>query len=78
MQTIKTLTVLTNPEKRFVVGERYNGKVVGEIIDASCEWEDSIDFLYGVRDASGQPIARIENCPVIVEFQNPGEKESEE
>lgn len=68
MRLIQCLTVATTPPKRFEIGKEYNGRIVTEIKDTSCEWENSIDFMYDIKDKDGKPIARIENCPVILEF----------
>lgn len=68
-QTIRAITVIANPTRCFEVGCEYGGQIITEIKDVSCEWENSIDFVYHVMNENGHLIASIENCPVIAEYK---------
>lgn len=68
-QVIRAITIISNPLVIYEVGcTTKDGSVVYEIIDSSCEWENSIDFLYYIKDEDGELIATIENCPVLIEY----------
>jgi hypothetical protein len=70
MQVIQAITVVAIPQVRFEVGTEFNDRVIIEIKDDCTEWENSIDFMYRVKDEDGGIIASIENCPVVVEYKS--------
>ncbi|WP_135553277.1 hypothetical protein [Paenibacillus cymbidii] len=71
IQTIRSVTIVSNPCFIFALGAEHNGRIVAEIIDCGCEWESGLDFIYKVFDAQGDLIVAVENCPVIVEYDAP-------
>ncbi|WP_433943401.1 hypothetical protein [Paenibacillus sp. SN-8-1] len=65
MQVIQKLTVVSNPTRMFEVGNEVNGREVIEIKQVGTS-----DFSeFWVIDQNEKVIASIENCPVIVEWQ---------
>lgn len=70
---IQSITVVMVPPICFALGGQHNDRIISEIKDVTCEWENGMDFIYHVKDSDGGLIIAIENCPTIVEY-----KESEE
>lgn len=71
-QTISAIAVVSGPEWIwYQVGSKYNDRMVGEIVDKTAEFENSIEFMYEIRDTDGDVIAVLENCSVIVEYAKP-------
>jgi hypothetical protein len=66
MNKIKSIQItnLHNNGKLWEVGKCG----VFEILDKSSEYEDHIHALYYIQNKSGEMIAMVENCPVIVEY----------
>ena len=52
----------------YSVGCQVSGLTISEIKDMSLEFDDSRHGIYDCRDADGQLVATIDNCPVIVEY----------
>lgn len=69
MQLIQKLTVVYNPSRVFEVGNEINGRVVIEIKQVG---EDNFSEFW-VLDEDEKLIVSIENCPVIVEWQEVAE-----
>ncbi|MBO2942775.1 hypothetical protein JJQ72_02090 [Paenibacillus sp. F411] len=74
MQVIQKLTVVSNPTRFFEVGTEVNNR---EIIEIKQVGDDNISEFW-VIDENEQIIASIENCPVIVEWQNIAEHDQKE
>lgn len=51
-----------------VVGGTKHGKKVAKIRDVSQEYEDHVFSSYLIEDEDGSVLTRIENCPVLVEY----------
>ncbi|MED1948973.1 hypothetical protein [Brevibacillus centrosporus] len=68
---INSLTVVNGQSTReFIVGfTAVQNKRVAEIRDLSTEYEDHVFVGYTVRDESGNLLAEIINCPVVVEYE---------
>jgi hypothetical protein len=66
MQVIQKLTVVSNPTRIFEVGTEVNSR---EVIEIKQVGDDNISEFW-VIDENEQVIASVENCPVIVEWQN--------
>lgn len=69
MQIIQKLTVLSSPMRIFEVGTEQNGREVIEIEQIGATFEDHIHSEYVIKDENGDLISSIENCPVIVDYQ---------
>lgn len=65
MQVIQKLTVVSNPTRIFEVGTEVNGR---EVIEIKQVGDDNISEFW-VVDENENIIVSIENCPVIVEWQ---------
>lgn len=74
MQVIQKLTVVSNPTRIFEVGTEVNGR---EVIEIKQVGDDNISEFW-VIDENEQIIASVENCPVIVEWQNIAEHDQTE
>lgn len=62
---IKRIRVISSHEDiSYSVGDH-----IAEIKEACTEWENSIDHLYLVKDINGNLLVAIENCPVVVEYE---------
>ncbi|MGO4496471.1 hypothetical protein AB4114_11295 [Paenibacillus sp. 2RAB27] len=76
---IQSVTVASIPNRKYEVGcELSQGRVIIEIVDAGTEYEDHTESLYHVYGEDRKLIATIENCPVIVEYQQIVIDESED
>ncbi|WP_136604629.1 hypothetical protein [Paenibacillus dokdonensis] len=74
MQVIQKLTVISVPNHVYEVGTEINGREVIEIKQVG-----DADFSeFWVIDENEKVIISIENCPVIVEWQEVAEHEQEE
>ncbi|WP_342576552.1 hypothetical protein [Paenibacillus sp. FSL M8-0142] len=69
MQVIQKLTVVSNPTRIFEVGTEMNGR---EIIEIKQVGDENISEFW-VLDENEKLIVSIENCPVIVEWQEVAE-----
>ncbi|MBO2943615.1 hypothetical protein JJQ72_06435 [Paenibacillus sp. F411] len=69
MQVIQKLTVVSNPTRVFEVGTEVNRR---EVIEIKQVGDDNISEFW-VVDENAQVIVSIENCPVIVEWQEVAE-----
>ncbi|PAD73937.1 hypothetical protein [Paenibacillus campinasensis] len=69
MQVIQKLTVVSNPTRIFEVGTEMNGR---EIIEIKQVGDENISEFW-VVDENEKIIVSIENCPVIVEWQEVAE-----
>ena len=65
MQVIQRLTVVSNPTRIFEVGSELNGREVIEIKQVG--EENFSEFI--INDEDEKMIVSVENCPVIVEYQ---------
>ncbi|WP_339271670.1 hypothetical protein MKY48_08480 [Paenibacillus sp. FSL W8-0187] len=65
MQVIQKLTVVSNPTRIFEVGTEVNNR---EVIEIKQVGYDNISEFW-VLDENEKVIASVENCPVIVEWQ---------
>jgi hypothetical protein len=64
VQVIQSLIVLSTPNRCYEVGSEVNGHIVIEI-----KHEDNFHSEYLVMDENGDLIVSVENCPVVVEYQ---------
>lgn len=63
---IKKITIVNmNWIKEYEVWE----KDIEDINDVSIEYENSLHLLYEIKDTWWNTVARIENCPVIIEYK---------
>ncbi|CAM3302575.1 MULTISPECIES: hypothetical protein [Paenibacillus] len=69
MQVIQKLTVVSNPTRIFEVGTEVNGR---EVIEIKQVGDENISEFW-VVDENEKIIVSIENCPVIVEWQEVAE-----
>lgn len=69
MQVIQKLTVICSPPRVYEVGNEINGRVVIEIKQVG---ENNFSEFW-VLDEDGKLIVSIENCPVIVKWQEVAE-----
>lgn len=75
MQVIQKLTIVTlEGVKSFEVGNEHDGQAIIEIKNNCQEYPDHIHSQYDVLDEDGQPVAVIENCPVVVEYRSIAEE----
>lgn len=65
MQVIQKLTVVSNPTREFEVGTEVNKR---EVIEIKQVGDENISEFW-VVDENNELIVSIENCPVIVEWQ---------
>jgi hypothetical protein len=70
MRVIRQIGILTGPDgiEWISIGSIRNGLTVTSILNNGSEFESSIHSEYIFRDAGGNPVMHIENCPVIVEW----------
>lgn len=68
MQIIQKLTVVSNPTRIFEVGTELNDREVIEIKQISV-YVDYSHSIFIILDENEDLISSIENCPVIVEYQ---------
>ena len=70
MKVIQSVTVVTRDGlKTYEVGREVRGQVIIEIKSVGLEYEDHVHSEYHALDEKGEVILAIENCPVIVEWQ---------
>lgn len=74
MQVIQKLTVVSNPTRIFEVGTEVYSR---EVIEIKQVGDDNISEFW-VIDENEQIIVSVENCPVIVEWQNIAEHDQTE
>lgn len=65
MQVIQKLTVVSNPTRMFEVGTEVNDR---EVIEIKQVGDENISEFW-VVDEDEKIIVSVENCPVIVEWQ---------
>jgi hypothetical protein len=77
VQVIQRLTVVSNPTRVFEVGTELNVCEVIEIKQVGSEYEDHVHSEFHVLDENGELIISIENAPVIVEYRQIAEHDTE-
>jgi|GEM_PF-5551356 len=53
----------------YQVGDTMNGRAVAEIQDNCTEYDDHVFTHYAIKDAEGNTLAEVMNCPVILEYE---------
>jgi len=66
---IKSVTIVNkNGINEYVVGNRYNGLLIGYILNCSIEFPESFSSMYQGHTATGDLVFEAVNAPVDVAY----------
>lgn len=70
MRTINKISIVTQQgAMTYRIGDNINGLIISEIRSNGFEYEDLIHSEYHLVDSSGKSVVVIENCPVVIEYE---------